>query len=1831
MPSHGTPSDHLDVYDSDEEDELEAAFNTSEWIARGRKFPTNPPPELEIFCKRRSLIPTDFQRKTIPAKSLPVEDFLSETLPGISHDFIHISAKSCFKGDLPNQDLRVISDFDIPSPSFIQSARVLFDQAILDGAQSLEHPCYTASRLPMWIVSWWEEISKVVEKQESWRKALKWLDGHLDKLADDSALKPRFQKARLVLLRLRWDEETRISGAPSRATTSDLAPLLSTSCMTGGLMDMMLNYLSDRVEEDNVLDSFVVIESTRFQMYIEKATTAKDFQEDDHIDPVLLRLESHIKNACANDAVLLFPVHDKANSHWTAFAVDFNDCSISNGDSLSNLSLGPPADFLRKLKWWLGHRFQNLGKFRFLEGGLKHGMQKDTTECGLVTVNTVAHEVFYDPLWSPMLKEAYRMGWFLDLSASHMSEVDSNPKSQFEPYSRPRRTFSLATMLNPDASDPALAPSFGDVAVFGDEQIQSEFEFQAPVAQPVAPSSPVVIDKLPMRMDVDFTPPVQLDRGILSLSIPLRDLYKSEREEPAGFRSKKRSMEEAEIEEQSQRRSDTTIQPMKKPRTEGKSRSAVYERRQQAKFRSGQLNDPVRLAAFTERIQKLDKNSVVLSPMRIRHIRCGKSLSTGAPFKTSNYEKHLQICKGPPKASKLNSAGVAKTLDQFFGASSAPQSSAASAGGKAVPCVGLRAAVHSEVARLLERTAMLGGGGVSLTVVSNQLYNKPFRRLKQNRKHLVRLAQRDTWLWRNEHELGAVFSTSCAKNVTSGSTCFQCLALKRKKKFKNAAGLPVPDDAKRKFVPRVFRQEKLMALFSRYTGLKGLFEELENNHDSPVLRYVSHILEKKQQNSTESLFLGLIEGMAQKKKRADESKGNQNFKHAPAVKEFAHIVAMHSPAAYKFLEELLPLPKTRTLQIDRAKEPRLPLTISDRTFSRLEEQIKLLSYTGPIALACDDTKLLPALRPYYDKETDAFYVVGNAGEPFRLLDPEAFEAAIHEAGLKKATKLRLWTAQIPIPKVPPIIVAALAISDDMNAESLFPYLWTIITGCIEKGIRISTYAADGSTVERSVQRLLEQKASRRVDIVIDHPDKTSPQITIPLRFYGSQPIANIQDAFHFSKTCRNNVFSSARLLTLPNGVVTFADIVEIALSPDSPFFKRDVFDPDKQDDDASTRFHSASVLDWIVQHKAELEALLVFLFVCGEMVDAYQNRKITLSKRLRMLLRGHFFFELWEKFLKKAGYSKAKHYVSYQFADIKNTLVFGFVQAVLIYRDYGGSSDTPIPLLPWLICTEVLEHVFGISRTLIKDFTALDFVYMIPKLGLKLRQAIFSDKVSDGKQRASGYDFRYMDTRHINLVALATYPTNEELEDIFKSAYADAEALFALLGVSPAHLNSSPSYLPPIDSWHKPTETTSSADQDSEVGSEDETDWSDIESESDDEEDIPEEEKSRRREARLIERVASRWQEAIDDTEESADRYGVEKRRTELTCGLIALSIEQQMAIQDLPELTDDDLLEAAADDNAQIASTLANSLPAPNDTMNTASIHPVQTAAVVDTDFVDIHRLVQLRKEHQTEQAATGIRTARERQEPSSVAKRRFELLKEMNEILKDSEQRGVGTGLERSVRWTQAFKGAKGGNAGNAAAVARATATKALKLRGKFLESLKLPEFIQTGRVSDLSPLHAAGRSSSIENENSGAAWGFIVHEEKLKLGRVLAVNSKSGGKHGRHGYIEKASNLAAVSYMSLQVYDHFYASQFRERPEGQMMHMKRYAHITPSLFLCTLLEAPSLGNNTGPQLSSRDYAVFTDLRRDEKAIVGAMKTLDSRKKKSALLDALDKEEDE
>lgn len=365
-----------------------------------------------------------------------------------------------------------------------------------------------------------------------------------------------------------------------------------------------------------------------------------------------------------------------------------------------------------------------------------------------------------------------------------------------------------------------------------------------------------------------------------------------------------------------------------------------------------------------------------------------------------------------------------------------------------------------------------------------------------------------------------------------------------------------------------------------------------------------------------------------------------------------------------------------------------------------------------------------------------------------------------------------------------MIVAAEAIPDNLSVSILYPKSRDVIEGLKRHGVNIVSYACDGTQVERNIQDALVSNAKSTISIKVPDPDPEEHDdhvIHIPMFGPGpGSPVVMVQDSKHALKTFRNNLFSGARALVLGNHISMYSQVWMIAFGdPPGPIYRRDVEKMDRQDDNAATRLFAAETLDFIAKHHPACLGLVVYLFVMGEVVDAYQGRTLSHSERIKMVLRCRYFLRLWKRFLRAAGYTE-KYCISREAQDIIEKLIDGLLALIHVYRDHFQGE---YPLLLWLHATELCEHIFAECRKLIKDFTHLNFLFMTVRIHVLVHAAAMFSQGTDPKARAMGYSHSYVDPETAELKSLATFPTDDEIEAIAEQAWEEAIALLDLLGI----------------------------------------------------------------------------------------------------------------------------------------------------------------------------------------------------------------------------------------------------------------------------------------------------------------------------------------------------------------------------------------------------------------------------------------------------------------
>ncbi|KAI0825548.1 hypothetical protein BC629DRAFT_1586451 [Irpex lacteus] len=1282
----------------------------------------------------------------------------------------------------------------------------------------------------------------------------------------------------------------------------------------------------------------------------------------------------------------------------------------------------------------------------------------------------------------------------------------------------------------------------------------------------------------------------------------------------------------------------TAVRRLTAPPT-GTSRSARHSQKVKEAVKSGTYQPPsqTRIDSFEEKLRKLDPNAEPRyrddwSQVDVWCPKCQElwPLPPGELFKFTVFEKHYKQCSGKSKGTRGRSTAQpttaskgAHTLD-FFAAQQGwirrkvtqpssdtkpttavtpspirPRSHSPEIQYRSVPCTGVTAIVDSHITQYVSRATDGSGGARAKAKIAEEIFGITYSALDsdEKRREVDRLHKHEK-TWHLDRTLSAVFSSQCLKKVrvlaeldlSSSSAldeqqrsrlqlCAECTKLSKDSYFKTAIRRPIPEPENRKFANKQHLGEAVVEIFAKYRGLEDILVGEKSKRNSEFAQLAVALMNGKLESGTDVLkdiFTALLE----LRKREERGVGKQNFTYGPALLEFANIALLVSPQLYRMIKQTLGVvPHERSIKRVQSSVPRFPIGLVERVFVRAGQYLQELRYKGPLALSCDDTKLHAALRTCWDSETKKHVLLGGVGEPRIVASPEELEQALQDLDGQKASKLRLWCLHIVgVPKLPPIILAAKAIPDDLKVPELTEMSDYVIQGCLRHNLLVVSYACDGTDTERGVQTRLVELAPQHRTYSLPHPVTGCDDIIIRIALIHGKPIAMIQDSNHGRKTLRNNLMSGARVLDLGNDVATYEDARKLAFDTvQGPCYHRDFEKVDRQDDNAAIRTFSASAVEFLAQHHPECVGLIVYLFVFGELIDAYQNRLIHHEERITMVLRAYYFLETWRAYLAMVGYPEARYCISRQAIDIVERLVLGLLSLVFIYRDFPDDDSTP--LLPWLHSTETCEHVFGECRKLVKDFTYLDFLYSVPKLHVLLRGIISLGLSGDAKARASGYSHIYF-SGEVDIAALSQMPSNERINTLNSIAFDEQDSLWEILGVSARHvlggISSSTHPLPSISSWWQDGEDPAHTSEASE--SEDPFDFSlGIQDTADDasgESLTAEDEVSEDELRNTIDSGLTAFGRKVKD----------DNRVEQLACAAVMLTLSDTARMQEIQDSVSNEQLERYnAEDREVVDQFRFAALHLPQLNIAPELIRPFDRPLHIP-DSTDFSSLIALRLAHQTKYAAKSVRTksktlagAEDFTVPGSelvetptgpkskTPSARQELKTKLDEISRRYalSDRGPTSGLTRQAHWNTT---PLTGNSANAALASGQRAVAVIQRRARIYEKYRLPRLdtLSTGLVGNATnqPGH---------DELQRGSLCLVVVKNELFIGKVITQYVGSGGKSVTHGWTKSVANIGLASYIVVQLFQYSYENRFRsDIDKHAQLRTPAFAHVSVDCIL-------------------------------------------------------------
>lgn len=386
----------------------------------------------------------------------------------------------------------------------------------------------------------------------------------------------------------------------------------------------------------------------------------------------------------------------------------------------------------------------------------------------------------------------------------------------------------------------------------------------------------------------------------------------------------------------------------------------------------------------------------------------------------------------------------------------------------------------------------------------------------------------------------------------------------------------------------------------------------------------------------------------------------------------------------------------------------------------------------------------------------------------------------------------------------------------------------------EVGLSLLSLGSDGAANERASQASLRKIANtylRYTNISL------GVSVEVPLLGQPPRPIVTVQDPKHGRKTVANQLLSGALLLSFGKYHINIQHLATMLSGENSPLYQKDIFDTDKQDDGRAYRVFNVHTLEASLARE-ECMGLSIYLYICGEMCDAWLNQEIGHLERIQAVWTAAFFLQRWHAYLvhrqnqPNSLMSVHSNFISHQSYNIFLHMANSLIGLIISHCEYHSEYR----LHPWKHGTEAVEHIFGWMRVVMPNFTVLDARQMMPKI-FELVKSIMSGRVqmpksehmhsgmykilshvvliSDGLKVCIciiiGYEHSFSEeTVAQNTQSLSYFPSNAEIDSELAIAKSQADSLAQLAGMGQLE---SENNFPLQDAFTGPSQSKNSPDQ----------------------------------------------------------------------------------------------------------------------------------------------------------------------------------------------------------------------------------------------------------------------------------------------------------------------------------------------------------------------------------------------------------------------------------
>ncbi|KAJ6585790.1 hypothetical protein B0H19DRAFT_926943 [Mycena capillaripes] len=1655
----------------------EGPISLSDWIGTGKTWSNSVPSIVKHVLHKDRQVPLDARLSVIPDGKVSVSDLLVEIMP--AQETVTLPASFLTEPENMEHTSSYWYHTLTSAVSFLPSLHASFNNAWLGGAKSICFPHLPGKRYPLWTENFLSDIKSFITKRSRWESARDWLDGRpreQDEVHDDL-----LDRCWHVLGYLPWDGVVAGLSPAVHLTTQDLASFLGNDWLNDDMINAGVDYILRRLEPW----SRTRILNCLFIQSLSNAHAAGGSYSPPKLSPIDKAIQA------GKVDTVYFPLH-VAGNHWTLLKINLLSKTIVFADSLGGSA---PADQIALVQWWLKSLLPDSPLFSLVPPDFPYPRQQDGHSCGVIVLSVLATILLNYDLWTPEHAACHRIQWFLNLSepfSTPMFDVIDIPYTTLEPS---------------DFEDGGIVPSESSAPSDFEDGANSSVSAPSP-----SPSSPMKCDReVPVGLqleDVDFFldlpptshPVVEMPHHSMlddcpttddwvSLPPPAADYYGSDGEDS--------DLDSDSHESQALRRHARHGNGPKA----GSSWARQKELKSLAKDPEFKANG-TRLGIFRDKILE-DDPLAEFDDADVRRVRCSRCttwITMRVLYDLVRWRKHRETAK----CAKNGTTGMSTRSLFALGFKKLPPGSSSPSVVRdpppriiLLPCPGLTRESDDEIATYLARTSVTGGGAPSRSRLAMDLFSVKYGELDPPEQRMVLRREIAMQKWKIGRAVGAVFSAACLRDVPTPDgddpkPCAECQSLYRLHTFKVAIHRSMPEEGAMKYVPVAYRDKELGTLYLRYHGVRDLIE-LEDGR-SPWLKFAQGCVNGTYSSDT---LTGMVKALVLKATRIEKGKSLKNLKYPAEFDQFCNLLASTSPRAYRTFQKTFGGPGLRAMRAKRAKLPRFQPDISAFNVATASEILKKLKYEGPLGLSWDDTALETCISVYQESK-EVCLILGGADGAIRVTDNDDLDALFENAKLNKADKLRVWLLSIPLPKIPPILVAAVARGSSTKAEDLVQMHSKLAQLLHEYNIHPISLSSDGAEVERAAQRMIAQSApSYHIYVIPNLTPGCEITIKIPL-YYGHHPTIILQDSKHALKTARNQIMTGARILVMGFFTVLYEQIWKVADNPASPLYASDVQKVDKQDDRAAARLFSGKTLEFQLENFPDHTGPSIYLFVIGEMIDAWQNRNISHRDRVKMVLRARFFLMAWRAHTESHPDHKLQtHFISRESFNIFLTICDGLLALVVAYRRYFPTY----PLLPWLHSTEVCEHLFGMLRQLKKDFNYVDVLYLERKLRV-LMMGAFANQSADeqANQTSAGYYHTYFKADDLDTAELMQYPTDEEFTNASRYAYDEASHLLKVVGIDANRMLSEYQAPQSVPTWPTPAHL-----------------------------------RPKSRPPQTIMELLALFEPAHFKSSKEEETFEA------CEMALAAEDLDKSLAIAALPDSTEDSLESLRSDIEALLSIET-----------KVGARSPADYALPLTLDTTMLHKLILVseRMRHQTKSTAKAIRVHGRAStsmlkrktgvaaEPESGPSLRESLLARLAAVIPASDSRTKTTGVDRYVRHAGTFGGSGAPatvRAQNKATVKSVAASKFVAARAKAFAPVQwIHENMHLANITEYNPLRSDDFVLVLKQDG---ALSEVV------LGKVIAMYTKNT----MHDWTPTITSVGIPSYIYVSMYRQFASALF------------------------------------------------------------------------------------